>query len=116
VKLSESHVTKQCTDYLEAERWKCIRLQSGLFQRPKGKTRIRVGEPGLPDFICVRGAEFFFLEFKGAGGRLRPAQKEWIAMADERGFPVCVVDGLDTLREWLGEKRLRFRWKDDVLA
>jgi len=101
LKLTEAQVTKQCIDFLLAERWYCIRLNSGLLQRPGSTARLRVGEKGLPDYICTRGNEYFFLEFKASGGRLRTAQRDWIARAKADSLNVLVCSGLDELQEWL---------------
>jgi len=101
LKLTEAQVTKQCIDFLIAEGWRCIRLNSGLFQRPGGKVRVRIGEPGMPDYVCFLGDQYFFLEFKGANGRLRENQAKWIrqAVADRLNVTICA--GLDELRDRL---------------
>ena len=112
INLTEAQVTEQCIDYLRAEGWRCIRLNSGLFQRPNGKHRVRIGEPGMPDWICVPGGRVhghlrpaaFFLELKRSkGGQLSDAQSRWIYDATEDGLLVCVCRGLDELREWMGK-------------
>ena len=120
VPLTEAQVTKQCVDFLEAERWKCVRLQSGLFQRPGGKSRVKVGEEGIPDYVCFRQDNFFFLEFKRKGGRVRPSQKKWIAEAEAEYITVVIINGLDILRAWLSQRgwyieRYRTRWNDNPL-
>lgn len=106
--LRESDVARQIVDLLHSESWMVIRLQSGLFQRPGSKSRIRAGEPGLPDYVCFKGQSSgfhlwtytFFLETKSVTGKLRPEQVAWHKSAEERGITVCVASDIDEFKNW----------------
>jgi len=106
-RLSESSVAKTIKDFLLAEGWTVLRLQSGLFQRPGSKDRITIGEKGLPDYVCMREdsyfdttAKLFFLETKATNGKVRPSQEEWMKNAKRRGLKSVVAYSFDQFKEW----------------
>jgi hypothetical protein len=107
--LREADVTRQILDYLHAHGWRCLRMQSGLFQRPNGgKARVRIGEAGLPDYIVMRGnpavrtcPQMFFLELKRPGGKPSAAQMEWRRQAEADGFAVCCADSVEYIAGWI---------------
>lgn len=93
--LRESLVDDQIVGLLESRGWRCIRLLAGTFKSIDGR-RFVVGAPtGIPDRICIRGAEYFLLELKSAGGKLRPKQEFWIRQARQEQIPVFVADSYD---------------------
>lgn len=103
MKLSEAQVTKQIIDFLRAEGWRCIRLQSGLFQRPMSGVRIRIGEPGMPDWLVMKQRcplYAAFLEIKGTGKTSRPDQVAWRTAAQKDGFTCEVFDNFETFLEF----------------
>jgi len=103
--LSEREVTRQVIDFCKSERWLCIRLQSGTVRGVTQGTYMRLGQPGLPDWIIVRELEYCFVELKAPGKPLRPAQKQWFEFAAREGYPAIVADGLGSfLRQY------RDRW------
>lgn len=57
------------------------------------------GQNGFPDRTVLTPQGVFFLEFKAPGGKLRPAQEEWIARLRKLGFYVAVIDTL-AMAEW----------------
>ncbi len=105
--LTEADVTRQCVDYLTAEGWRCIRLESELVTGASGKPK-RIGETGMPDYVAIwsdMGLDLFFLELKAPGKKPRRSQLEWHSQARDDGFDVCVADSLECLKDWLKVKR-----------
>jgi hypothetical protein len=103
VKLVENDVEKACLDLLRLRGYYPVRLQSGLLKTPDGRW-VRVGEPGLPDYIIVK--HDFFLEVKAPGGKLSPAQVEKIFEIEKvRRISVATVDSVERLVEWLQKNR-----------
>jgi hypothetical protein len=101
-----------CLDLLAYRGWYSILLQSGLFKTPDGRW-IRIGTPGLPDYVCLHQTHpGFFLETKRPKGKLSPAQekKHWEFQVAYR-LPVASIDRVETLTPWLnahekGEHRI----------
>ncbi len=74
--LSEDDVERSCRDLLAYRGWYVVRLQSGLFKTPDGRF-VRMGSPGLPDYICVHQTHpGFFLETKRQKGQLTLVQQQ----------------------------------------
>lgn len=93
--LRESQVDDQIVGFLESRGWRCIRLLAGTFKSMDGR-RFVVGAPtGIPDRLCIRGAEFFLLELKAKDGKLRPKQDIWIRQARQESIPIHVVNDYD---------------------
>jgi len=101
LKLSENDVERACIDLLRAHGYYVVRLQSGLFKTPDGRW-IRIGEPGLPDYACIK--HDFFLEVKRPGAKLSPAQIEKVFELEACGYSVCTVDAVEHLMRWLKER------------
>lgn len=91
--------TKKAPGFMRVEGWDCIRLQSGTVRGATRGTFMRLGEDGLPDWVCVRGLQYVFLELKASDGRLRPAQIAWHEHAVRRGYPVMVANGLGSFMQ-----------------
>lgn len=104
--LSEAEVSRQVIDYMHAQHWYCMRLQSGLLQRPGAtKSRIRLTEPGTADWCCLRpnydgSVECMFIEMKRKGGKLSDVQVSWQASMSQRGFHIKVVDDFSAFEKW----------------
>jgi len=99
IKLVENDVEKACLDLLRLKGYYPVRLQSGLLKTPDGRW-VRVGEPGLPDYVIVR--DDFFLEVKRPGGKLSEAQIAKIFEIEKvRRIPVATVDSVEHLAAWL---------------
>ena len=98
LKLVENDVERACIDLLRLKGYYVVRLQSGLLKTPDGRW-IRVGEPGLPDYVCVKSD--FFLEVKRPKGKLSDAQIEKIFELEACGFRVATIDSVERLAEWL---------------
>jgi len=99
IKLVENDVEKACLDLLRLKDYYPIRLQSGLLKTPDGRW-LRVGEPGLPDYVIVK--HDFFLEVKAPGGKLSEAQIAKIFEIEKvRRIPVATVDSVEHLAAWL---------------
>ncbi len=84
--------------WLKLKGWKCIRLQSGLVRGHTRGTMMRLGELGLPDWICVKGQRCFFLELKARGKKLRPAQEAWLAEAIANGTSSFWTDDFEEFK------------------
>jgi hypothetical protein len=67
------------------------------------------GDVGFPDLICARPGRVLALELKGAGGRLREGQAEWLRMLDGGLVTARLVypDDLDDVLALLAERRAR---------
>jgi hypothetical protein len=104
VKLVENDVERACLDLLRLHGYYVVRLQSALLKTPDGRW-IRVGEPGLPDYVCVKSD--FFLEVKAPGRKLSPAQINKIFELEACGFRVATIDSVERLEAWLHEHEKR---------
>jgi hypothetical protein len=93
--LTEMHVTEAVIGWLKSKQWLCFRLQSGLVDLPGGR-KMRVGTPGLPDWICCKRDKYFFLELKRPGRFLTDDQHIWFNHAHGNHIPCMWADGLGT--------------------
>ncbi len=98
MKLSEKQVTEQAIDWLTAQGWTCLRLQSGLLRTPDGRY-IRAGKKGVPDWICLRRGYYFLMETKAPGKPLSADQSQWINTTKTQ-LTFVRVDDLDDLIRW----------------
>jgi hypothetical protein len=99
VKLVENDVERACVDLLRLRGYYVVRLQSGLFRTPDGRW-IRIGEPGLPDYACLKND--FFLEVKRPGAKLSEVQVNKIfELEAAHKIAVATVDSVERLEEWL---------------
>lgn len=114
--LPENQVTKQCVDWLNAKGWNVVRQQSGLFTRPGGQARIRIGEPGTTDWRMERRimpgghridarkvatiCQLAYIELKAPGKA--PSDEQLLFMERQRanGFPAMWFDSLKDLKKW----------------
>ena len=98
--LSERDVALQIRTWLEARGWYAIRLQSGTVRGVTRGTFMRLGVPGLPDWVFLRKwggyAIHLLVEVKRKGGKLRPEQVAWNAMADRLGLWHILADSLES--------------------
>ena len=108
LRLSENDVERQCLDVLQRRGYRPQRQNSGLLVTPerlcpecRAKARwIRVGEPGLPDYIVVK--HDFYLEVKRPNGVLSPQQQLKILELEQGwGLKVAVIDSVEALAAWL---------------
>lgn len=103
VKLVENDVEKACLNLLRLKGYYPVRLQSGLFKTPDGRW-VRIGEPGLPDYVVIRND--WFLEVKAPGKTPSPKQIEKIFELEKiHRIPVATVDSVERLIEWLEKRR-----------
>ena len=100
ITLTENDVERQCIDLLRLKGYYVVRLQSGLLKTPDGRW-IRVGEPGLPDYVCVK--RDFFLEVKRPWGKLSGAQVNKIFELEACGYAVAAIDSVERLATWLAD-------------
>lgn len=102
IKVAENDVERACLDFLRWRRYRPVRLHSGLLKTPDGRW-IRVGEPGLPDYIVAHGkVPCFFLEVKRPGGHLSAEQQTKISeLCQSYGLAAVVVDGVEALAAWV---------------
>src|SRR5262252_1625358 len=102
IALTENDVERACVDLLRARGYYVVRLQSGLFRTPDGRW-VRVGEPGLPDYACIK--DDFFLEVKRPGGKPSAAQiKKVFELEAAHRIQVATVDRVEHLVRWLDER------------
>jgi len=106
IQLSENDVEKACIQLLQYKHYYPIRLQSGLFPNPdklceacrSSAPRIRVGEPGIPDYVIPA----FFLEVKAPGKKASDVQQEKIrSLKHYWSLETALVDRVEALLEWL---------------
>lgn len=114
LKQRERDVAKALVDFLKAEGWRVIRLQTGVFRGMSGGRPRWIGEKGMPDYICLStftmphdAERFFFLETKSLKGFKRFTQTLWHEQAERDGFLVCTARSLDELKVWMAANRLR---------
>jgi hypothetical protein len=101
IKLVEDDVERACIDLLRLRGYYVVRLQSGFFRTPDGRG-VRVGEPGLPDYACMK--RDFFLETKRPGAKLSPAQEKKVFELEKGyGIAVATVDRVEHLARWLDD-------------
>mgnify|MGYP003659669333 CR=1 FL=1 len=110
-KLTEADVTSQIKGYLEARGWYAIRLQSGTVRGVTRGTFMRVGKPGLPDWVFVRKWGGYpihlFCEMKKPGKKLAPDQVAWFKDAEYRGLWTIWADSLEMFVEKYEEGMLK---------
>ena len=101
---SESDVAKAVVDLLRYRGYYVIRLQVGTFQAPGGKGWVKIGEPGLPDYVAIHAKHpGFFIETKRTGAKPSEAQlSKHIELTRFYRLPVVTVDNVQTLVNWLG--------------
>ena len=104
LKLSESDVVKQVTDFASAHGWRVFETGYGEI-RKDGRLVATVGEEYMPDRLFVRYktgsyAEVLWVEFKRpksadqAGGKLSKGQRQWISEESMIGATCLVIDSL----------------------
>jgi len=92
--LTEKQITEQILGFLRSRSWYCLRIQSGLLPTSDGKRFVRLGQKGVPDFVCFRGREALFVEMKRPGKQLSRDQKAWFDWAECQGIIAIWADGL----------------------
>ena len=103
--LPENIIEKQLCDFLSAHGWRCIRLLAGTFKWMHGQGVVTGAMPGTPDWLVIRGAEYFMLEAKASGGKLRDSQQVWIRQARQESIPVVVANNYDAFVKEYREQR-----------
>ena len=101
-RLNENDVERACKDLLRLHGWWVRREHSALLKTPDGRW-IRIGEPGLPDYVCLHERfPGFLLEVKRPGEDASPVQKTKI-MEIRLGYhlAITVVDTVEALDDWL---------------
>jgi hypothetical protein len=107
VKLVENDVERACVDLLRLRGYYVVRLQSGLFRTPDGRW-IRIGEPGLPDYACIKND--FLMEVKRPGAKPNASQVSKIFELEAvRKIAVATVDSPEHLIRWLDEREKKER-------
>ncbi len=95
MKLSEQQTTFQVKGWLQSNGWMPIRLPSGVVQGVTRGTFITLNKKGTPDWVCFRGRDYFFLEMKATGKKLKPDQEIWFSIAKINDMPAIWADGID---------------------
>ena len=106
--MSETDISRDIREKLEAHGYRCDRLQSGQVKVSGGW--MHLARKGTPDTIVFGKrstcghADVFFLETKTPIGKLSEHQIAWHAWAEKLGVRVAVVrsarEALDILRKW----------------
>lgn len=106
-KLSEAHIAQTCTQFLELDGWRAIKMEP-VSHREWGKG---TGEPGQADYLYIRYVqaawdgnkwpastrvicEVLWREWKRAGGKAAEHQTEWHARERARGA-LTLIAGVD---------------------
>ena len=117
VKLVENDVEKVCIELLRLRGYYVVRLQVGKFLMPDEAVLrtlkqagiqprwIPIGEPGLPDYVCIK--HDFFLETKRPGGKLLATQMEKAIELAANRIAVATIDSVEHLAKWLDEREQR---------
>lgn len=105
VEWKERDVTAQIIRYLRVRGWRCQRQHSGLARFPGGGAPVRIGEPGIADWLCLRPlcegvAEVFYLELKAPGGKLSQAQQDWLRRRTVERFEAIAAHSLEWFDLW----------------
>lgn len=74
----ESKIQKEVIDKMEAQGFFVIKL-------------IKTNKNGIPDLLCMRKDEYFFIEVKSAKGKLREIQKYRIKELERFGVKSFVI-------------------------
>ena len=74
---SEADFATWFEDWLKLKGWLWTHFQTS-WHRGRFRTAIS-GDPGFPDYVCVKDGRCLFVELKGDSGQLTAGQKEWIA-------------------------------------
>jgi|GEM_PF-5746243 len=116
--MRENDVETAICDFLRLHRWRVQRNQSGLFQRPGSRARVRIGEKGMFDWEAIRPVgsvdrsfsateaanagvvDFFYLETKRPGGKITVEQATWAREVERRGIATVVADSLEGFQNW----------------
>ena len=85
-KVNEATIEKAFVAYAESKGCHALKLRID-------------GKNGFPDRTVLTPRGVFFIEFKAPGGKLRPAQEEWIERLRKLGFYVAVIDSV-VIAEW----------------
>jgi len=108
--LSENDVEAQIVLFLIENNWIVRRQHSGLFNLADGK-RIRIGEPGMCDWSAMRPSqspdvwmdnkvEYLEVEVKRPGGKLKPAQREYISKRVFQKIAATSADSIESFKDW----------------
>lgn len=94
--LPESALERQIADFLALDEWTVRHLELNYSERK----RKSVGEPGMPDLLCIRyhakphWANLLWIECKTPKGRYRLEQKAW-ALRERRWGATVLHMGID---------------------
>ncbi len=104
----EARLTKAFKAFMARHGWRLIRNQRTI----DASLGFSTGEPGMPDFQCVRYLEngvavVLWVELKKKNKKANPQQKKWILRERTRGGLVIVLDDLERFKAWYAEK---FTW------
>lgn len=104
MKLSEADVRKSIVKVLRSAGAEVIAIPNELV----GRLNVKVSgyTKGAPDLVVVYCGQVFFIEVKGAKGRLSLAQKELHKRLRALGAKVFVVSSADDLQPILADMRI----------
>lgn len=99
IKLSEAQVSEQVKAFMEAEGWRVhIGHAENNFRHRKDRREVT----GCSDYICVEpiSRDWFYLECKRPGGKMRESQKLFQLDALKDGCTYIVAEDLDEFKDW----------------
>jgi hypothetical protein len=114
LKLRESDVKQQITDFLWLHGWRIIRLNV-VKGRIQGGGWIQQGEKGMPDLLAIKPftvevspvtvyykhhLDGFFVETKAKDGKPSSEQKAWQQEARRFGFTVLQSRSFEQFKQW----------------
>ena len=114
MKLYESVIERQISDYLSLDSWFTRHFELNYSERKQ----LIVGERGMPDLLAIRyhnlsgTANVLWIECKRPGGAVRRQQREWRIREESRGALVVTLGvdfeaSLDAFARWYERSGLR---------
>ena len=111
MKLYESVIERQISDYLSLDSWFTRHFELNYSERKQ----LVVGERGMPDLLCLRyqpEANILWIECKRPGGAVSRWQREWRIREESRGALVVTLGvdfeaSLDAFARWYERSGLR---------
>ena len=109
LKVSEHQIQTLLMNYLQANRWYVLRLNSGKYAVGEGSNRRMVigQEAGTPDLMCFKyskdqaNTDLVFIEVKVPGNKPTEVQVRKMKELEAHGARTMVVHSLEELQEKL---------------
>ncbi len=89
-KVSEKDFLAAVTALAQARGWRVAHFRPGLTRSGKWRTAVQGDGKGFPDLVLVRRERLLWAELKADGGKLSPAQEDWLFALEVAGQDVWV--------------------------